>query len=96
MCKPEAAGTLNALAAAMTSETLATAVVPTTPGITSWLQRIQAEYREMPCLNLTKAQMQRLWGLEGYVCDALVAALVEARVLRRLTTGSYVAVTFGR
>ncbi|HET9196147.1 MAG TPA: hypothetical protein VFO21_24885 [Vicinamibacterales bacterium] len=40
--------------------------------------------------------MQRLWGLDGYVCDALVAALVEARVLRRSATGRYVAVTSGR
>lgn len=40
--------------------------------------------------------MQRLWGLDGYVCDALVGALVEARVLRRSATGRYVAVTSGR
>ena len=79
----------------MTSDII-TPVVPSTPGIASWLQRIQAEYREMPCLSLTKAQMQRLWGLDGYVCDALVAALVEARVLRRSATGRYVAVTSGR
>ena len=80
----------------MTPETIAAAVVPPAPGITSWLQRIQAEYREMPCLSLTKAQMQRLWGLDRYVCDALVAALVEARVLRRSVTGGYVAVASGR
>ena len=80
----------------MTSETTPLAVVPPTSGIALWLQRIQAEYREMPCLSLTKAQMQRLWGLEGYVCDALVAALLDARVLRRSATGSYVAVASGR
>lgn len=40
--------------------------------------------------------MQRLWGLEAYVCDALIAALVDAQVLRRSAAGSYVAVTSGR
>ena len=51
----------------------------------------QAEYREMPGLNLTKLQMQRLWGLESFVCDALIDALVAARVLRRTVSGTYVA-----
>ena len=80
----------------MTSETITMTVVPPVPGVTGWLQRIQAEYREMPCMSLTKAQMQRLWGLDAYVCDALVAALVDARVLRQSVTGGYVAVASGR
>lgn len=50
----------------------------------------------MPCLRLTKAQMQRLWGLEAYVCDALVDTLIAARVLRATTGGAYVAVAPGR
>lgn len=29
-------------------------------GVTRWLQLIQAEYREIPDLSLSKAQMQRL------------------------------------
>lgn len=66
------------------------------PGISQWLHLIQAEYREMPCLSLTKGQIQRLWGLEPFVCDALVDALVSARVLRRTDSGTYVAVTSGR
>jgi len=40
-----------------------------------WLQLIQAEYREMPGLSLTKPQMQRLWGLDRATCDALLARL---------------------
>jgi hypothetical protein len=58
-------------------------------GVTRWLELIQAEYREMPGLSLSKAQMQRLWGLDALVCDALVEALVAARVLRRTTSGNY-------
>jgi hypothetical protein len=54
-----------------------------------WLELIQAEYREMPDLRLSKAQMQRLWGVEPFVCDALVDALVAARVLRRTPNGTY-------
>jgi len=31
----------------------------------------------------------RMWGFDAFVCDALVDALVAARVLRRTTNGSY-------
>jgi hypothetical protein len=65
-------------------------------GISNVLDVIKAEYREMPCLNLTKPQMQRLWGLETFVCDAVVDALVAAGVLRRTATGTYVAAGGGR
>jgi len=34
--------------------------------------------------------MQRMWGFEAFVCDALIDALVAARVLRRTVTGTYV------
>jgi hypothetical protein len=70
---------------------LADAAAPHHPAIAYWLRLIQAEYREMPCLSLTKPQMQRLWGLERHLCDALVDALVQARVLRRRLDGGYVA-----
>ena len=52
-------------------------------GISKMLDLIRAEYREMPCLSLTNPQMRRLWSLETVVCDALVDALVAARVLRK-------------
>jgi hypothetical protein len=63
-------------------------------GVAKLLDVIRAEYREMPCLSLTKPQMRRLWGIEAFACDAVVDALVAAHVLRRTTTGTYVA--FGR
>lgn len=59
------------------------------PGITRWLELIQAEYREMPDLSLNKWQMQRLWGFDAFVCDALVDALVRAGVLRKTANGHY-------
>jgi hypothetical protein len=58
--------------------------------VSEWLQRIRAEYREMPGLSLNKEQMQKMWGLDAFVCDALVDALVAARVLRRTMGGAYV------
>jgi hypothetical protein len=54
------------------------------------LQLIQSEYREIPGLNLTKPQIQRFWGLAPDRCDALLDALVDARVLRRTRTDGYV------
>jgi hypothetical protein len=58
--------------------------------VSEWLQRIRAEYQEMPGLSLNKEQMQKMWGLDAFVCDALVDALVAARVLRRRAGGAYV------
>jgi len=58
--------------------------------VSQWLARIQAEYREMPGLSLSPRQMQRLWGLDRTVCDALVDRLVAARFLRRTDEGTYV------
>jgi hypothetical protein len=58
--------------------------------VSEWLQRIRAEYQEMPGLSLNKEQMQRMWGLDAFVCEALVDALVAAQVLKRTATGAYV------
>ena len=54
------------------------------------LQRIQGEFVEMPGLRLTAPQAQRLWGLDRDVCDALLAALVDARFLGRTRDGAFV------
>lgn len=55
------------------------------------LNRIRAEYREMPGLSLTQAQMQRLFGFDAEMCAAAVERLVEVGVLRRTTSGRYIA-----
>jgi hypothetical protein len=60
-------------------------------GVSSWADRVQAEYEEMPGLSLTKKQMERLWGFDPVTCDALIDVLVHARVLRRTRDGNYVA-----
>jgi hypothetical protein len=58
--------------------------------LVDWLELIQSEYREIPGLNLTKPQFQRLWGLDPVLCDSLLNALVDARFLRRTPAAGYV------
>ena len=58
--------------------------------IQDWLCLIQAEYLEMPGLQLTKPQIQRLWTLDPHVCDALLDALVSAEFLKKTPRESYV------
>ena len=51
------------------------------PVVSEWLTRIEAEYREMPGLQLTEPQMRRLWGLDAATCAAIIAALVGSGIL---------------
>ena len=60
-------------------------------GMDTWLNRIRTEYREMPGLSLTQAQMQRLWDVEAPTCEALIDSLLAARVLRRTADGHFIA-----
>jgi hypothetical protein len=53
------------------------------------LNRIRGEFTEMPGLRLTAAQAQRLMGLERDICDALLAALVDAKFLTRTRDGAF-------
>jgi hypothetical protein len=45
--------------------------------------RIHTEFQQMPGLNLTLPQAQRLWGLPPDVCNQVVDVLVGRAVLRR-------------
>ena len=58
--------------------------------IEDWLQLIRAEYLEIPGLRLTKRQVQRLWGLDAVMCEALLAALIDVRFLRCTRHEAYV------
>lgn len=60
--------------------------------IEDWLRLIRAEYLEIPGLHLTKQQVQRLWGLDALMCEALLAALVDGRFLRLTRDDAYVRV----
>jgi len=62
--------------------------------LSRWLRLIQAEYREMPGLHLTKKQMQRLWGFDNETCDAVLAELEDVSFLRRTPKDAYVRTDF--
>jgi hypothetical protein len=55
-----------------------------------WITMIIGEYREMPGLQLTKAQVRRLWGLQPPVCDALLDTLEKNQFLQLTARGCYV------
>jgi hypothetical protein len=58
--------------------------------IADWLRLVQAEYDEMPGLNLTKPQVRRLWGIDESTCDAVLETLEAAQFLRRTERNAYV------
>lgn len=58
--------------------------------VTDSLHLVQAEYLEMPGLQLTKAQVQRMWDLENQTCDALLEQLLAAHFLRQTAQGQFV------
>lgn len=71
-------------------------MVPQPPPADQRLRMIQAEYREMPGLDLTKGQVQRMWSLDAVTCDALLDVLEEVKFLRRTPGNTYVRGDSGR
>jgi hypothetical protein len=65
----------------MSDGTRAQRVIDSTAVPTEILQRVRAEFLEMPGLRLTRAQARRLWAVDEALCDAILAALVDARFL---------------
>jgi Fic family protein len=55
----------------------------------SVLERIRAEYVEMPGLSLTVLQAARFWGLSRPTSEQVLSALVENGFLLRDKNGSY-------
>ena len=53
-------------------------------------RRVRGEFLEMPGLRLTLHQARRLWRLDATVCDAVLAALVDAHFLARTPDGAFV------
>jgi len=59
------------------------------------LDRMCAEYLEMPGLCLTLRQARRLWGLDEAECQLLLDALIECGFLRVTRDAIYKRVTDG-
>ena len=53
------------------------------------LRRAQAEFLEMPGLQLTEAQAARLWCFDSALCTAVLTRLVESRFLIRTRNSSF-------
>jgi predicted transcriptional regulator len=51
---------------------------------------VQAEYQEMPGLNLTKPQVQRLWGFDEITCAEVLSVLEAEHFLKRTDRDGYV------
>ncbi len=47
------------------------------------MQRVRAEFVEMPGLRLTPAQGARLWHFDRDFCEAVLSALVDTKFLVR-------------
>ena len=60
------------------------------------LERVCGEFLEMPGLQITCRQAQRLWGLDEHTCRQLLESLVEARFLCRRGEDGYARLTDGR
>ena len=61
----------------------------------SALERIHAEFLEMPGMRLTVEQVQRLCGVEQEMCQAVLDAMVDSKFLWRKADGTYARLTDG-
>lgn len=51
------------------------------------VDRVRAEFMEMPGLQLTDQQAQRLWSLDAVTCRQILESLVEVGFLTRRANG---------
>ncbi len=54
------------------------------------LRLVRAEYREMPGLNLTTRQAERLWSLDKSTCEEVFRTLEAEHVLQRTPRDGFV------
>jgi DNA-binding IclR family transcriptional regulator len=59
------------------------------------LERIRGEFLEMPGLRVTRAQVQRLCGIDESTCRTVLDSLVELKFLRLNPDGTYARVAEG-
>ena len=53
------------------------------------VQRIRAEYIEMPGLTLRPEQVQRLCGVDSTLCESILEVLVDSGFLSKRADGAY-------
>ncbi len=57
--------------------------------VLSLVARIECEYREMPGLQLTERQMQRMWCLDGATCQVVITVLVTHGIVVKTHRDAY-------
>jgi hypothetical protein len=60
------------------------------------LERIRAEYLEMPDMRLRLEQVQRLCGIERSICEVVLDSLVDAKFLCVKSDGCYARLADGK
>ena len=60
------------------------------------VERVRAEFLEMPGLRLSAEQIRRLCGLDGTVCQIVLDQLLDTNFLRRTSDGQYIRTADGR
>jgi len=55
-----------------------------------WVDVVRTEYLEMPGLNLTKPQIQKVWSLDAALCDGVIAMLIADGFLERTARNMYI------
>ncbi len=60
------------------------------------VHRVRAEFLEMPGLQLTCEQAQRLWVIDRQTCASVLDLLVTTKFLARRTDGRYVRCSDGQ
>ncbi len=63
--------------------------------VRSVIERVRAEFLEMPGMRLTEPQVQRLCGVEQPICQLVLDSLVDAKFLCRTPDGAYGRLTDG-
>ncbi len=63
--------------------------MPLQTELVDWLICVEAEYREMPGLQLMERRMQRLWFFDVRICDAFVDTLVASGFLFQRADRAY-------
>jgi len=59
------------------------------------IERLRAEFLEMPGLRLSIAQVRRLFGVDETMCQDVLDALVDVKFLRVNSDGTYARLTDG-
>lgn len=64
-------------------------MTPEEHAVQDWRHRIQAEYLEMPGLQLTKPQVRRMWRIDAQLCDVVLDSLVASAFLKKTCRDAY-------